>query len=172
MFIPSRLVQRLRRPRGGPNPFAFGGGLRSGGLSEEVAKEVAKVWDFDYMGRAEFEYGVVPKAMARMWDEVEQYTGWATSLKGIPVFVYSKEEHKKSIEALLREWARGKEKLKEPTLFKKSLEEAKPYFVGWMELDNAFMVFLDEEMWKGARKLVNPLEYGKGGVPNAFKQGE
>jgi len=56
--------------------------------------------------------------------------------------------------------------------FKKSLEEAKPYFVGWMELDNAFMVFLDEEMWKGARKLVNPLEYGKGGVPNAFKQGE
>lgn len=70
MFKKPHLVQRLNKPRnqGRPNPFAFGGGHRFGGLTEEAARDLSTAFDFDYMGAAEYEYGAVPKAFASIWE--------------------------------------------------------------------------------------------------------
>lgn len=66
----TRLVQRLRRPLPGEGidsgPFAFGGGLRNGGLREEALELFRGLWRFDYMGAAEFEFGGVPRAFERI----------------------------------------------------------------------------------------------------------
>jgi hypothetical protein len=69
------LIQRLKKPRqypeghfmkGKDNPFAFGGGLRNGGLSKEAMDVLRNIFTFDYMGSAEFEFGALPKALASM----------------------------------------------------------------------------------------------------------
>jgi hypothetical protein len=66
----SWLVQRLKKPYPGQGidsgPFAFGGGLRNGGLREEALELFKDLWRFDYMGAAEFEFGEVPRTFQRI----------------------------------------------------------------------------------------------------------
>lgn len=66
------LIQRLNRPwqvdafKGKDNPFSFGGGMKNGGLSDEAMGLLRDIFEFDYMGAAEFEFGEVPKALHRI----------------------------------------------------------------------------------------------------------
>lgn len=68
----SWLVQRLNAPfgehalLGRDNPFAFGGGYKNGGLSDEAMGLLRGIFSFDYMGAAEFEFGAVPEALQRV----------------------------------------------------------------------------------------------------------
>ncbi|KKL26470.1 hypothetical protein LCGC14_2394990, partial [marine sediment metagenome] len=70
------LIQRLHKPHqiGGNedfkklvNCFSFGGGLKDGGLSDEAMKLIIKIWRFDYMGSAEFEWGAVPESLSNVF---------------------------------------------------------------------------------------------------------
>jgi len=56
------LIQRLG-PARSATPFDFGGGLKNGGLSDEAMAGLSRIFSFDYMGAAEFEFGAVPKAL-------------------------------------------------------------------------------------------------------------
>lgn len=70
---PTVLIQRLKKPRKQfrksdgtllPNPFNFGaGGSR---LSVAALELIAPIFEFDYMGAAEYEGGAVPKALSNM----------------------------------------------------------------------------------------------------------
>lgn len=70
----SYLIQRLEKPhktdhpwmKENGNPFAFGGGLLRGGLSKEGFALIRDLWEFDYMGASEFEWGAVPSALKAM----------------------------------------------------------------------------------------------------------
>ena len=74
----SYLIQRLNKPikiEGNgllatlqKNPISFGGGLRNGGFPQKAMDILRKVFEFDYMGSAEFEYGAVPEALAAIQD--------------------------------------------------------------------------------------------------------
>lgn len=76
------LVQRLQKPivpknADSPlaklhNAFAFGGGLINGGISKAGMELISRVWRFDYMGAAEYEFGVVPEALSRIAKLAEQ----------------------------------------------------------------------------------------------------
>lgn len=59
-------VQRLLSAGDIP-PFAFGGGKVNGGISPDVMKLLNKVFSFDYMGSAEFEWGAVPTAIKSLF---------------------------------------------------------------------------------------------------------
>jgi|ERR1035437_2530956 hypothetical protein len=78
-LMETRLIQRLKKPfkpvdaSGTPleklladNPFSFGGGLKNGGLSDKAMELIRDIWEFDYMGAAEFEFGAVPQALEKM----------------------------------------------------------------------------------------------------------
>lgn len=62
------LIQRLDAPKGYDNPFSFGGGKINGGINQEAFNVIKKIWSFDYMGSAEFEWGAVPAALQAMLD--------------------------------------------------------------------------------------------------------
>jgi len=63
----SYLVQRLNPPHGGAdNPFAFGGGMKNGGLAEGAMELLRPIFSFDYMGAAEYEFGDVPRAFQKI----------------------------------------------------------------------------------------------------------
>ncbi|KKS64951.1 MAG: hypothetical protein UV32_C0003G0012 [Candidatus Collierbacteria bacterium GW2011_GWF2_42_51] len=59
----TRLIQRLEKPIGRASPFSFGGGLKNGGLSKEAMDVLGDIFNFDYMGSSEFEWGAVPAAL-------------------------------------------------------------------------------------------------------------
>lgn len=165
----SWLVQRLRRPVGGDNPFAFGGGLMNGGLSSEAMTMLRNIFSFDYMGSAEFEFGAVPKALQALAADHARLASFefdidlstvpadwsiretAEPLSGsAPMYSVCRIEHMAEVVARARGWATGEERLKDPTLLSRTLRPYRDWdgqTVGWLELDNGFFLFADREMW-------------------------
>jgi hypothetical protein len=179
------LIQRLQKPFGGTglglgldNPFAFGGGLKNGGLSETAMSLIRGIWEFDYMGAAEFEFGAVPEALSKIaeadlegWsftiplkDVAGRWDDKTTHPKGeATIYVLSPGSWREEIERRIRGWAADPygtddrdNSLQEITLLNTTL---RPYdrwdgrTVGWLELDNGFMFFTDAEMYEKTARL-------------------
>lgn len=147
------LIQRLKKPQG--TIGHFGAGYRNGGLSEEAAEALKGVLTFDYMGRSEFEYGQVAQSI----DEIARYfivgnahQGELTIMKR-PVLYICRKNLREGVERRIRDLARGKgeEYLIEPSLFKEGLGRGPDErdIVGWLELNNDFMFFIDRRMYNG-----------------------
>ena len=167
------LIQRLKRPypkaRGEKetaiqqlaNAFAFGGGLKDGGIPAEGMKLLRNVFRFDYMGSAEFEFGAVPKALAKIVDERENYVsglivGFGQDLAKI--FYLCHKDHSEEVQERIKWLATDEYKnfhLKQRCSLKESLEgkEYHKEVCGWLELDNAFMFFTDEVMFERVLKM-------------------
>jgi len=175
------LIQRLDKPYAkagmADNPFAFGGGLRNGGLSNDAMALLRDVFSFDYMGAAEFEFGSVPEAfnviakaatkkklvahtfefdkskIEKDWrKEATQATGTAT------IYVLCEKGDEAEIEKRVTKWAseRYNNDLKETTHLASVLHpegEWVPRTGGWLELNNGFMFFTDETMFKKTADL-------------------
>ena len=185
----SWLVQRLQQPRGGitlpdgkvvDNPFSFGGGgYKNGGLSDTAMDALRGIWEFDYMGAAEFEFGSVPKALhaiARMAEakELAQFQVpvetknncrpfGKDAIPGVVKGVVWGLCHKEAVDgvcARIKGWAfeeYGKDapRTKERVGLERALREpTSPYrSVGWLELDNGFIFFVDHQMFEKTAEL-------------------
>jgi rhodanese-related sulfurtransferase len=155
----SRLVQRLRKPRqntflGVDNPFAFGGGLRNGGLSDEAMAILRQVFSFDYMGAAEFEWGAVPEALQGMAKDAKNLVAFPFGItKDQKIYVLCRNEHNSVVVERIIIWA-GEQinyNLKEQTRLYNALNPRSEWDTetcGWLELDNGFFFFTDEQMWR------------------------
>lgn len=174
----SWLVQRLMLPRGGvDNPFSFGGGYKNGGLSDKAMDALRGIWEFDYMGAAEFEFGSVPKALHAIARMAE-----AKELAAFQVPVRTKDDprpfgnrtpgvckgtvwglcHKDVVEDVIervRKWAEDEyatgRSTKELVGLERALRDAdSPHSArGWLELDNGFLFFVDREMFDKTANL-------------------
>lgn len=77
----SYLIQRLQKPyenkegllQKASEVFAFGGGFRNGGLTNEAMELIRPIFRFDYMGSAEYEFGAVPQALSNIVKNIENY---------------------------------------------------------------------------------------------------
>lgn len=168
------LVQRLHKPRGGTsvfgkdNPFSFGGGLLNGGLSPQAMDVLRPIFSFDYMGSAEFEFGAVPTAFDALAKSADSLTagsvtillrdvaaGWRetktpTDDAEAVVFYLCRDGHESQVRKRIIELAAKDYTLKEATRLPSTLRPSSEYdgdAVGWLELDNSFMFFTDEDMW-------------------------
>lgn len=167
----SYLIQRLQQPIGKVNPFSFGSG--GSGMGKDNMEVLAQIWSFDYMGAAEFEYGAVPTALNKM---IAEETTLVASAFDVPysydfhgftkdhpaklyegkkkVYYLCNTEHENDVKTLIALWAKGTVgNTKESILFDMSLadlpKDINREIVGWWELDNGFMFFTDEKMWRG-----------------------
>ena len=167
------LVQRLKQPTGHINPFSFGGG--GGGMTKEAREVLDKIWSWDYMGAAEFEFGAVPKAFGKM-DGKELvasflkvsykyfFNGWRDAPEQTfegkkQVFYICIKEHEDEVKARLKKWAKAEPRnTKERIRFNEGLadmpKEIDSGIVGWFELDNGFFFFADEKMWRSACEIL------------------
>lgn len=169
----SWLIQRLQPPlTGGPLLFAFGGGLRNGGLSDEAITLLRGIFNFDYMGSAEFEFGAVPKALRGLAADADQLTAatlpidlvdvprhWRDKTTSEPsgratIYVLSRREHLEEVTERIQTWATTEQvRMKEPTNLTTVLRPDPgggyvPNTCGWLELDNGFFFFTSAEMWR------------------------
>ena len=55
----SLYIQRLKNPTEYIDPYSFGGGLANGGVDKKTMEQMSKIFSFDYMGAAEFEFGKI-----------------------------------------------------------------------------------------------------------------
>ena len=186
----SYLIQRLRTPDIATTTtlgkikaaFAFGGGLKNGGLSDDAMKLIDNIWSFDYMGSAEFEFGAVPKTLHSIAEcqedlicnsfityyEFQSYRwSWgdedSKEHKGNSrVYYICRKEQQKEVKTRISRWALhrdydGVHGTKEPVLLDKSMSGCKEKHgqpvTGWLELDNGFMFFTDETMWRNTCQL-------------------
>lgn len=178
----SYLIQRLRKPfkiknpktplekLAVANPFAFGGGFKNGGLSDEAMNMLCDIFQFDYMGSAEFEFGAVPEALqiiAKGKDNYitfeipkvkYKYKDWKTrkDLSGTnSIYVICHKDWKEEVVKRIKTKALGdygKRKdnfhTKEGVFLDSSLAGGPfRHTVGWLELDNGYFFFTDVEMF-------------------------
>lgn len=151
------LIQRLQKPHKKRNPFSFGGGLENGGLSEKTAKIINGVFWFDYMGSAEFEFGIVPKVMQFIASQVEKKV--VVSGKHSGIYYICPEPYEIGVHAIIDQLLanervlnlKGYCGLKEAVDFQS--EDNNRNIAGWLELDNGFFMFVDKEMFEGTKRL-------------------
>ena len=173
----SWLVQRLNKPYETENDmtklanaFSFGGGLKNGGLSKEAMQLLSPLFSFDYMGSAEFEFGAVPETMSKIVknrkDYIEfskavkyQYKDWSTGkiAKGTSdVYIICNRADKNEVIERIENFAIGKgNHTKEGVNLDRALSNAKysEKYIGWLELDNGYLFFRNEETGKKTAEL-------------------
>ncbi len=176
----SRLIQRMQKPYkktngiwdSPDNPFAFGGGLKNGGLTDEAMNMIRNIFRFEYMGYAEFEHGKVQETLNKMViNQLDLVSGsFKTKYKYIKpywkeepektyegsrkIYYICINEHKEEVKKRIKRWAlgRGWKETKAPVWLDMGMAEPnknKEYPddpCGWLELDNGFMFFVDKEM--------------------------
>ena len=172
----SWLIQRLKAPYDNVilNAFSFGGGLKNGGLSDEAMKIVNAVCSVDYMGAAEFEFGAFQKALEKMFDVRTKlvsnsfkvnyrydFRGWGGNPAKLyegkkRVYYLCQKDHEKEVKERIAKWAMAepfgetKELIRLDESMSDMPKEITREVTGWLELDNGFMFFTDEKMWRGA----------------------
>ena len=161
------LIQRLQKPykqqemlQKFGNSFSFGGGLVNGGISQAGMDLICDIFRFDYMGAAEFEFGAVPKALAKIVSTIKDYEKGFFKIKTHSIYYICHKDHKDEVKKRIKilakndynRYAQGMG-LKEVALLKSALEGKRHNYSGWLELDNAFMFFVDEEMYNKTVKL-------------------
>ena len=160
----SYLIQRLKAPypKDSPlsnfgNAFSFGGGYVNGGLSNEAMEYISDVFSFDYMGAAEFEFGALPEAFGKMIDydliaeSIEVDRADKTKCK---VFYICNKDHRIEVRKRIKSWSKSEaygETKERVGLCAAVNNEKYANYIGWIELDNGFMFFLDE---KAATKMA------------------
>lgn len=174
----SWLVQRLNAPRGSDSPFSFGGGLHNGGINADAMNLIRQIWSFDYMGAAEFEFGAVPEALQRIADTKLRHLGTHSFALRVPkdvakpwseetapeahertVYVIGRKDWHEEIERRVRGWAKrdGNDdfRTKESVMLDSALRPGRytPDVLGWLELNNGFMFFIDEDMFTKTASL-------------------
>ncbi len=153
----THLIQRLKKPTERISPFSFGAGLRNGGIPKEGMDLLSKIWSFDYMGVAEFEHDTVPEALDKIWN----YSNENHATKGLvhlpkDVYYICEKGTQEDVENIIQKLYKNEDNLylKEPAFLRISIQ-GKDNYKGWLELDNAFMFFIEKEMYKKTLDLFN-----------------
>ncbi len=177
----SRLLQRLTPP-GGRSHFGGSPGWAGGFTDEGLAIVNDNCFSFDYMGAAEYEGGSVPRAMQQVIENIGKYEilhmedygsqdaiNWTPreephEVALPPLFVLAPPTQEKYvIELVTTMWS-------DPYSFKDNpkLQTAAKYpndvrFVGWLDLDQYVLIFLDWQV------CTDAFEFLKKQKPNVAK---
>lgn len=130
------------------NFLAFGGGLRHGGLDDDLASKLNEIIKFEYMGSAEFEFGVLRDSINTIIRNFDNYTTTTVFKEGKTIYIIcNKDEHsqiRKRVEDLVYSDERD---LSEPIDLFQVLNQTRNNKVYrttcWFELDNDFIFTVD-----------------------------
>lgn len=162
----SYLIQRLQKPLGKVNPFSFGGGLVNGGLSNDAMNMLKDIFSFDYMGSSEFEWGAVPNALRFIAKQACNDNLVADIMEcnqGEYVYYIAPKQYEEDVKKRITQLRNNELRLKEycglNTYFDGFLGNERKDICGWIELDNGFMFFTNEDMFINTCKLfgIKPL---------------
>lgn len=163
------LVQRLEKPLGFIDPFGeFGAGnVHNGGFRHEDLNALRRLFSFDYMGDAEYEWGAVSDAISAIWDYAAAETLCAFSTitaHGIVYALTNSADAEQAAEAIAC-WARNRwtdlcehddehgqpihRLLDPPYLWEQLVEPHERWgrYVGGLDCNNNFLFFTNPEVF-------------------------
>lgn len=157
-MVQTRLIQRLARPTGSSNPYAFGGGLINGGLSDQAMALLSGIFSFEYMGSAEFEWGAVPKALQRIADHAS--AAMLVAGQYCDVYFIAHVAYVSGVQGLVDQLLKEESqlRLKEYCGLAKAIANRasnNQRTVGWLELDNGFFLFTNSRMFEQTKRFFN-----------------
>jgi hypothetical protein len=153
------------------SPFAFGGGLKNGGFGDKAYELLNTLFQFDYMGSAEFEFGIVPETMKKMLANKQayisnlisvryQYKSWLERSENFqsgiaPVYYICKQAEEEEVRKRIALLAVDNySNTKERVMLDLSLANSTERVVGWLELDNGFFFFRDKNMYENIKLVL------------------
>jgi len=176
----SYLIQRLRKPPASDTKLhaladviAFGGGMMNGGLTKEAFALIKDIFRFDYMGSSEYEWGAVPEALRRIYENRGKFISFqfecpwnfksydktdAPNSGKTTVYVLCRSDWKDEVEKRITTQAADRygKKCKENPNVSECLSKQSEYkqdIGGWLELDNGFFFFSDKDMFTKTASL-------------------
>jgi len=164
-----QLIQRVNPPVQGTSPLiklgmklGFGGG--GSGFLPDVEQELVKIMSFDYMGRAEFEFGALPKCMMNIAESKKRYgayavkiaTGKETDPTEHTLYLFVRREMLADYIRYLNDLANT---FSYAGLKRALLGEAKT--VAWIDLRNEAWFSTDLEMTQALLKFLKIKRFGK-----------
>lgn len=187
------LVQRLRRVRPSKNPFSFsfGGGLKNGGFSPEAIDIINNIFDFDYMGSSEFEWGAVPKSFQEISlskheyiqnsididvnipEDVHDYNDPDKTKKRsgfVKLYYYCRSSMENGVIQAIKDMSAGdigscsylRERSQMQHSLKSILNKELEKIVGWLDIKNHYFIFSDEKIFKDTMSLFETIETTEG----------
>jgi hypothetical protein len=153
--------------------FAFGGGLQDGGFSREAMDLLKPIFDFDYMGSAEFEFGAVPDGLQKILEfradgdlvafvvnvvvkPTASRSDESQDAVSTKIHVLCHKEHRHEITDRIVEWVHEDPRLCEHVGLRHSilaLDQSRCP-TGWLELDNGFFFTIDATMYERLSTLL------------------
>lgn len=174
------LIQRLVEPdpRSATRPIGEGCDL-----SEDRWRSILRCFDFDHMGAANFENGLVPRTLSRIFTRsaVRGLEAWAFTIMpndiGTPrwrlerrgsqvpkrareVFVLSPRDYERSmVRDAIKAVARGDLVLRCPSFMDETLDSDPEKMrdrpiVGWMDMESDMVWFASRKTWEGFAALL------------------
>ena len=171
--IGSTFLQRLDIPRGGPFPKAFTpfGAGGSGGFSAMALEVLGGVFDFHYMGRAEYEHGECPRALSTIWaysgEGKLRHSSLKASAYGWRVYYICRRNQEPAVTHAILMLAKGERNTRDPTNVDEivtsdyvGLHDAllrhprhPGETAGWLDIIHAYMFFVSKSMYTKSLKL-------------------
>jgi hypothetical protein len=174
-FRESYLVQRLNRIYRPMEEPKEAWKLEADKFPDSALESRQKIYDYDYMGAAEFEFGEIPRVLKALLKDASKLVTYQLSL---PVFwepfgkTPNPPEQPKPIYLLCRKEVLEKviervahllktpyhklytkESLRVDEAFCNRDKDRGPRGVGWLELNNGFYFFADKTVWRYTTKL-------------------
>jgi hypothetical protein len=140
--------------------------MEDGKISTESMDAHKAIYDYDYMGAAEFEFGAIPKILKEMIARkmtafpidclvsVDDYSTVKQS-RTSPVYILCPEDQVEQRVVLLmgEKTPRLKEGLQKYKAYGQKGGRTAHDVVGWLEMDNGFYFFADKQAWQYTTKL-------------------
>ena len=154
----SWLIQRMKKPTGSFTNFAFGGG--GSGFSEENAKGLSQICSWDYMGASEYEFGAPANSMNRMASNKDEFVANLINTVDGTVFYLCPNAIKDEVEQRITKWAGSEETGTRDTIYLwEILHNVRTAYMrdccGWFDIENDFMFFTDEKMWRSFSQALD-----------------
>jgi hypothetical protein len=165
MLKRSWLLQRLSKPVKNMNMIrlSFGGG--GSGFTSEAEEVLSQICDFEYMGASEYEFGAPSKCLQRMLDNSENLSVYVFNIpyKAIMpyevvnghrrVFIICNKTEVEEIKARIEKWASDyrHQDTRDMPYIDVAMAGGESYgkkYCGWIDIDNDFMFFTDQKMWR------------------------
>lgn len=171
----STYIQRLTKPTGNWNLSSFGCGGKKA-FPEKWQDVIAQLWNFDLMGNARFEFGAVPDALDKISTYVLKDDITTKTIK-IPykyvniwgdhsvkegkgeIYIICRKPHLGEVIKRIKKYARNQRpnmcKTAERVMLSGSMakDEVEKRYIGWLELNNGYMFFVDKKMYENTCKL-------------------
>ncbi len=155
-----RLIQRLKAPSNNAITWAFPS-TRTGLFSQEQIRSLTPILTFDYMGSSNFEFGKVRDAINMTYKFFSENLGTYGQIDlQKPIFYLTSRSLESDVKKFLTQLSQNGDNhfiFEKPTYLKETLDNRgdDSKYKGWIELNNPFMFFTDQEMYEGIKSLLN-----------------